>query len=97
SKKLGFFVPFLRFGAWQQWTSYIAGINGLTITMDNGVDAPIEVSGTDPVAEHTITDLSFIPAGGFELQFGKFSLIFFGSYNTASASAAADVSLQFRF
>lgn len=98
SKKLGFFVPFLRLGAWQQWANYSAGITGLTITMTNQTDdSVIEASGTDPMAEQTISDLSFIPAGGFELQFGKFSFIIFGSYNTASGAGAADMSLQFRF
>lgn len=104
SKKLGFFVPFIRFGAWQQWTTYAAGITGLTITMISqeeplpGEDPEtLEVSGTDPASERTIRDLSFIPAGGFEFQFGKFSFILCGSYNTASGSAAADLSLQFRF
>ncbi len=102
SKKLGFFVPFVRFGAWQQWTNYTAGINGLTITMIEQVEEPqvpeeLEVTGTDPEATLSIRDLSFIPVGGFELQFGKFSFILYGSYNTASGAAAADVSLQFRF
>lgn len=98
SKKLGFFVPFLRLGAWQQWTSYSAGITGLTISMTSETQTdPIVASGTDPVAERLISDLSFIPAGGFELQFNKFSFILFGSYNTASGAAAADMSLQFRF
>ena len=98
SKELGFFVPFLRLGAWQQWTSYSAGITGLSISMTSETQTdPIVVSGTDPIAEQLISDLSFIPAGGFELQFGKFSFILFGSYNTASGAAAADMSLQFRF
>ncbi len=99
SKKLGFFVPFARLGAWQQWTSYTAGITDLTVTMTNESD-PLDTStatGTDPRAERLISDLSFIPAGGFELQFGKFSLILLGSYNTASGSPAAEMSLQFRF
>jgi hypothetical protein len=98
SKEFGFFVPFVRLGAWQQWTSYSAGITDLTISMTSETQTdPIIVSGTDPMAERWISDLSFIPAGGFELQFGKFSFIIFGSYNTASGSAAADMSLQFRF
>ncbi len=96
SKKLGFFVPFVRLGAWQQWTSYTGGITGLVITMNDPPNPAVTATGTDPVATRQISDLSFIPAGGFELQFGKFSFILFGSYNTASGSAAADLSLQFR-
>ena len=75
----------------------IGGITGLTITMNKVGEDPLEVSGTDPVAELAISDLSFIPAGGFEFQFGKFSILLYGSYSTASGSAAADLSLQFRF
>ena len=97
SKKLGFFVPFLRFGAWQQWTTYTAGINDLTITMKKEGEDPLVVSGTDPASKQVIADLSFIPVAGFELQMRKFSFILSGSYNTASASPAADMSLQFRF
>ncbi|MBT3274250.1 MAG: hypothetical protein HN368_13925 [Spirochaetales bacterium] len=97
SKKLGFFVPFMRFGAWYQWTEYSAGIQDLVITMSSDVlTEPLSASGTDPAAAVLIKDLSFIPSVGFELMMKKTSIIVSGSYNTSAGSIGANVSLQFR-
>ena len=97
SKKLLFFVPFARLGAWYQWTNYHAGISDLEVTLSGGaLPQAITASGTDPVVDRQIRDLSFVPSVGFELAMGKSSLIVFGTYNTSSSSLAANVSLQFR-
>ena len=97
SKKLLFFVPFARFGAWYQWTNYEAGISDLEITLSSdALPTDLTASGTDPVVTRQIRDMSFVPSLGFELAFGKFSLIVFGMYNTSSGSLGANASLQFR-
>lgn len=97
SKKLLFFVPFVRLGAWYQWTNYDAGITDLVITMSSdALPQDLSASGTDPVVAQKIRDLSFVPSVGFELAIGKFSLIVFGMYNTASSSLGANASLQFK-
>jgi hypothetical protein len=98
SKKLAVFAPFLRMGAWYQWASYEAGIEGLGVTLsdDNPATADTAVTGTDPKATLSIHDLSFLLAGGVELVLGKFSTILEGGYNTATGAPSANVSFQFR-
>ena len=97
SKKLLFFVPFVRFGAWYQWTNFYAGITDLVITMSSDLlPEPLTARGTDPVVVQQIRDLSFVPSAGFELAIGKFSFIVYGMYNTSSNSLGANVSLQFK-
>jgi len=96
SKKLLIFAPFLKMGAWYQWASYDAGIDGLALTLTPPVGAVVEVTGTLDPSHQIIHDLAFVVSGGLEFVLGKVSLILQGSFDTASASPAASASFQFR-
>ncbi len=95
SKKLLFIAPFLKMGAWYQWASYDARIEGLELTL-TGLGTPLVVTGSVAPTHQVIHDLSFVVSGGLELVFGKASLILQGSYDTASSTPAVSSSLQFR-
>lgn len=100
SKTLLFFAPFVKITGYYQWTRYTGGIENLQVTMTNSALPdldPIVATGTDPVSEQRISDLSFVGSAGFELVFGKLSFIAQGAYDVGSATPAANVSIQFRF
>lgn len=100
SKKLLFLAPFLKLGAWYQWATYTAGIDGLTLTLSSDpatTTDDLTVTGSLDETVQQIHDLAFVVSGGLELVFGKVSMILEGSYDTASATPAAGASLQFRF
>ena len=98
SKRLLFFAPFVKVAGYYQWTRYSGGIEDLVVTMSSdALPTDIVATGTDPKSEQSVSDLSFVGSAGFELVFGKLSLIALGSYDVGSATPAANLSIQFRF
>jgi hypothetical protein len=93
SKQLLFVAPFLRFGAWYQWASYEAGIANFAVTLGGSA-----LPGTEALqgASQQIRDLAFVAAGGLEFVLGKLGIILQGSFDTASATPAANATFQFR-
>jgi hypothetical protein len=70
SKKLGFFQPFARLGAWYQYASY-AGNATLNATITPSLPgAPQIVQEIDVHPVVTISDVSALFTGGYELIFG---------------------------
>ena len=92
SKRLLFFVPFAKLGAWYQWAEYSAGIPDFEATLD-GADQHLD----PPSVTRTLRDLSIIATAGFELGGKGFAIVPSGSFDFSTGSFGAGASLRMAF
>ncbi len=87
SKRLAFFVPWLRFSGWYQWGAFDAALSGLSATIAT-------TSTLNPSAHVTAEGLTFLVSGGFGLKLGPLGLNIGGCYNPKTNFPSASLSLD---
>ena len=101
SKKVLFFVPYIKFSSWYQSANYAAEASNFEATLDKSDPLPdiIFTEQTDdlPGADLTLKELSFLLGAGFELKFGKFAILAAGSYSLGSGSLGVNVGTRIAF
>lgn len=95
SKKFGVFVPFVKLSSYYQIASFNGAIEDFEATA--GSDFYTVQGGTDPEAEITRTDLSFLTTAGFEILLGKFAFLFDGNYSFSTYSFAVNFGMRLGF
>ena len=95
SKKLGFFVPFIKLSSYYQLTTFNGAIENFEATAL--ADTYSAQGGADPEAEITRSDLSFLTTAGFEILLGKFAFLFDGNYSFSTYSFAVNFGMRLGF
>ena len=83
SKKLLFFAPYLKLGAWYGISSFSGTVNLTTDTVITGGKA--------------INDFAFLAGTGFDLLFGPFCMNFAANYNLGSGVFGASFGMRLQF
>ncbi len=95
SKKFSIFVPFIKLSSYYQITTFNGKIDDFEATA--GAFTYTSQGGKDPEAEITRADLSFLTTAGFEIQLGRFVLLFDGNYSFSSYSFALNFGMRLGF
>ncbi len=91
SKKFLFFAPYLKISSYYQLTTYRGIINNYKVELGPEPDI------ISPVSELSVSDLSVILGGGFELIFGSVSIVPGATYNLSSGSPAFNLAIRAQF
>ncbi len=90
SKRLAFFVPYLKLSGWYQWGVYDASVKNLSATIST-------TSALNPTAHEELSGLDFLVSAGFGLKFGAFGLNIGGSYDPRTNFPALTVGMSGQF
>lgn len=99
SKKLLFFVPYVRLSGYYQSSSFTGRVKGFNATGDVDDDGTADIDyqeqgGGTPEAVAYSYDFAIETAAGFEINLGGFGLLAEGSYSNASEEFEASVGLR---
>ena len=94
SKRLLIFVPYVKFMPWYQWASFSGSIDNFTANLSSG--SPTYPAG-NPSSNITLNDISFLMGFGVEIELGPFRLVPNGSYNIATNTLSANLSMRGQF
>ena len=95
SKKLSFFVPFIKLSSYYQIATYDGKVEDFEAVA--GVSRYTDQADEDPGAKLTLSDLAFLATGGFELLFGKFAILASGNYSFDTNSFGFNFGLRIGF
>lgn len=87
SKRLAFFVPWIRLSGWYQWGAFDAALSGISATIAT-------TSTLSPKAHEEASGLTFLLSGGFGLKLGPLGLNIGGSYNPKTGFPSVSVSFD---
>jgi len=90
SKRLAFFVPYLKLSGWYQWGTFDASLEKLSATIST-------TSTLNPTAHKETSGLNFLVSAGFGLKLGPVGLNIGGSYNPRTNFPAATLGLSGQF
>jgi hypothetical protein len=95
SKKLAFFVPFVKLSSYYHIASFKGEVSDFEARA-NGDIYSVQ-GGEDPSVEVTARDLAFLTTAGFEILLGKFAILFDGNYSFDTSAFALNFGIRMGF
>lgn len=101
SKRWFHFTPYLRLSPWYEWASYTGEVKNfaysLTTSSGGAVSGVTPPASSTPSASKSLRGLSFLVAGGVEINLGGFSIVPSGSFDLTNESFGAALSTRYQF
>lgn len=97
SKKFAAFIPFLKVGAYYQWTRFTGGMNEFVARILDATDVVIAETDKGPESVVTLSELSVILNGGFEIKLGGFVLCPYTTFDVSTQSFTINLETRTEF
>jgi hypothetical protein len=97
SKALSFFIPFFKVSAYYQWTRFSGGMSDFNANIENSGGTIIAETDNAPESIVTISELSIILNGGFEIKMGGFFLVPYSTFNISTGSFSVNLETRTEF